>query len=1230
MTGDRCQPGLRSPASRAGRTPDAPPATDTSGQDPEQNNETQTAPQISNEARSGLPPGALLGDYRIVREIGRGGMGMVYEAVQLSLGRSVALKVLSPRAGISASQLQRFQREAEASSRQSHAGIVTVYTVGTQAGVHFIAQELVPGERTFADWLQEMRSARCRPKGQYRVIAERFARVADALQHAHEQGVVHRDIKPSNILLGPDDAPKVTDFGLAKIESALALTRTGMFEGTPYYVAPEQVTHGAARSDPRSDVYALGVTLYEALTLSQPFDGESVLEVLRKVTRGSVPAVRHVNPEVPIDLAVICQKALALDPGDRYASMQDFADDLRCWLDGRSIAARPVGAWGRGLRWCRRHRTVALASAGLLLGLLAWMGITATHRYQESQTYARLLEEAEEAAALSSWDVAIERVVHALALRPDDGRAIDRHQRYLQQKELGAVRRERDEKEAALRRSESLRLAVVSDQTLETHPTLALLLALAAAEREENLASRTALATAWSQCHELLTLVYRPFPFLKEVQHVNRGHFRRIAFTLDGQRLFTVTVDNLPSLWDLAAGGARTILGTALGGGPRYSVGAGAVDPGGRYLAIRPPRGPLQIYTARDGAFLFALTEPERPNIFCYSPDGSLLAVGSYDQSAYLFDSADGVLLQTLSGHRQGASNPTFNRDGTLLGTTSASDSTVCIWDVATGTLLHRLRGHAGEVRAVAFTPDDQAILTAGDDRYLRIWSTHSGEQIKAIPVPGDALICVDAIALSPDGTRFSASWGDPNVRIWEYPSGQEVLQLRGHEGIVRSIEFSPDGRSIATAAFDRTARIWDARTGEERVVLRGHEDFIHAATFDPDGRHLATISEDGTARLWSVDPPGTGMIAAPHRSMPLTFTERDARSPDGEARVIISNFDRARLVTTSAGRTRRFDLSPDLEIFGARFGAHGQLVVTGAKRGGEGIATLWDVQTGEVRCEVRMRGGVKGALPLLPQRRLLTSSTIGTVRAWDMDSGELLTVYDGHDRWATCCAYSADGELFATGSYDHTARIWDAASGDEKLVLDRHEGSVEHVLFDPSGRYLLTASIDRTVRLWDAATGEELISMAATEPARIDTLAFSRDGAFILLQTQAGMRRVWPVDPVETARRSRPRELTPEEQRAFSVWAPGEEDALALVERLFEEHLLSRDVQAHLRADASLPADVREAALRFAALQADNAGMLSMAAGELKRRAEGDSTKLARSQRFYAAVKRLRESSAP
>lgn len=363
-----------------------------------------------------------LGDFRIIRELGRGGMGVVFEAVQESLGRRVALKVLSAHAQLDSDRRQRFIREAKAAARLHHTNIVPIFGVGEQDGLPYYVMQLIPGRglhRLVAGWKQachaETRSPAYAPSnstidivphepaaqtgprietgpdsspatdggplyGDWRFAAEIGIQIADALQYAHDQGVLHRDVKPANLLLDDRGLVWVADFGLAKLVDHNGLTATGHILGTLQYLAPECL-HGEA--DPRSDVYGLGATLYEIITLSPPYDGDSPARLIKQIADSEPPAPRVLNPAIPRDLETIILKALAREPERRYASPALLAHDLRAFLEDRPILARRETWVGRGWRWCRRNPAVAALSfttvAALLLAtVFGWVGYVRT------------------------------------------------------------------------------------------------------------------------------------------------------------------------------------------------------------------------------------------------------------------------------------------------------------------------------------------------------------------------------------------------------------------------------------------------------------------------------------------------------------------------------------------------------------------------------------------------------------------------------------------------------------------------------------------------------------------------------------------------------------------------------------------------------------------------------------------------------------------------------------
>ena len=369
-------------------------------------------PSVFNRGLNGSPP--VLGDYRILREVGRGGMGVVYEAEQVSLGRHVALKVLPAGARCAGPFRERFRREARAAARLHHTNIVPVYGVGEHDGTLFYAMQFIPGQGLNVV-LQEVRRLRSSPTNgpssetftaaktpqaspdsvsversdpahqhppsilsahahgrYYREVARLGAQAADALHYAHQQGVLHRDVKPSNLLLDPQGMLWMADFGLAKADDSDDLTGTGDIVGTLRYMAPERFR---GKADARGDVYALGATLYELLTLRPAFDAADRLELIDCITRQSPPRPRALDPRIPQDLETIVLKALAPEPSGRYATAGELADDLRRFVEDRPILARRSAAWERFWRWCRRN-----PAAAALTGAVAALILRASNR----------------------------------------------------------------------------------------------------------------------------------------------------------------------------------------------------------------------------------------------------------------------------------------------------------------------------------------------------------------------------------------------------------------------------------------------------------------------------------------------------------------------------------------------------------------------------------------------------------------------------------------------------------------------------------------------------------------------------------------------------------------------------------------------------------------------------------------------------------------------------------
>jgi tetratricopeptide (TPR) repeat protein len=405
----------------------------------------------------GAPAFQRLGEFELLRELGRGGMGVVYEAVQTSLGRHVALKVLGPGLGLTPQAVTRFRREAAAAAKLHHTNIVPVYATGEEDGTHFYAMELVegpsldrvlkqlresggkateaplPGGQTIAyaegpgpaAEAAGLSSSSLSSGGQYfDAVARMVAGVADALDYAHKQGVVHRDIKPANLLLAPDGRLSLNDFGLARMLEQPGMTVTGEFLGTPAYMSPEQITGGRVPTDHRTDVYSLGATLYELLTLRPPFAGMSRDQVLAQILHKEPTPPRKVNPRVPVDLETICLKCLEKDPDRRYPTAGALAEDLRRFLNRFAISAKRAGPVARAVKWARRQPGLAAALAGMLLalvavGFFAWQSHRTEHLRRDELRRAAL-DKAMTAALIGDFDAAKRATTEAQRLGAEE------------------------------------------------------------------------------------------------------------------------------------------------------------------------------------------------------------------------------------------------------------------------------------------------------------------------------------------------------------------------------------------------------------------------------------------------------------------------------------------------------------------------------------------------------------------------------------------------------------------------------------------------------------------------------------------------------------------------------------------------------------------------------------------------------------------------------------------
>ena len=481
-----------------------------------------------------------------------------------------------------------------------------------------------------------------------------------------------------------------------------------------------------------------------------------------------------------------------------------------------------------------------------------------------------------------------------------------------------------------------------------------------------------------------------------------------------------------------------------------------------------------------------------------YSPDllnNRIIPLVELTQGVARFDLTPGI----LEGHEGDINHAVFSPDGSRI-LTASRDNTARVWDAANGKMIHNLEGHEGDIVHAVFSPDGSRILTASQDRTARVWDAANGKMIHNLE--GHEIAIVHA-AFSPDGSRILTASQDRTARVWDAANGTMIHNLEGHDRVIFHAAFSPDGSRILTASQDRTARVWDAANGTMIHNLEGHEDFIYHATFSPDGSHILTASDDNTARVW--DTANGTMIhnLEGHKD----WIEHAAFSPDG-SHILTASRDNTARVWDAANGTMIHNLEGHEDIiYHAAFSPDGSRILTASK---DNTARVWDASNGIMIHNLEGHEDTILHAAFSPDgNRILTASQDRTARVWNASNGKMIHNLEGHEGVIEHAAFSPDGSRILTASRDNTARVWDASNGTMIQNLEGHEDTILHAAFSPDGSRILTASRDHTARVWDASNGTMIQNLEGHEGV-IDHAAFSSDGSRILTASRDNTARVW------------------------------------------------------------------------------------------------------------------------
>ena len=1006
-----------------------------------------------------------LGDFRIEEEIGRGGMGIVYRARQISLDRTVALKVLPYVSVLDERQIARFKNEAKAAARLKHPNIVSVHSVGCERGVHYYAMELVDGE-SLTEVIRQIRESTAdsrhrddngsasetrsiaalstdytrQRQNYYRAVARLGIQAAEALQYAHDEGIVHRDIKPSNLMVDGHGKLWVTDFGLAQIEAEHSLTMTGDVLGTLRYMSPEQA-QGRNGLDERTDVYSLGLSLYEMATLRPAFDGKDRATLTRQVTESEPRSPRKLEFTIPVDLETIILRAVAHRPDDRFDTAQELADDLKRYLDHKPIRAKKASRTQHVLRWARRNPAFATL-VGLLLCGLAFLAVAGP----------------------------------AVAVRQTGLLARERHRAYVEHVNLAHETHQYGD----YRRVEELLNAyeqpIHGMKDLRGFGWYYLM-------HQIKLGEQTPVYRWWININDVKfspngdsivfgswdgSLVVLRNSSNLSVVHENRGRrshreshgdsIRAIAYSADGNLFATTTRDGMLRLWSAETSEPKLLDEVKLGmEGTDVDIsmeGFVAVGLGSDSLLKRMPS-----------------TEPARIRMFRIAP--------------------------TIDGN----------------GSTSQLDEVCDLEDATDG---------AGRVRSVDFSPDGQTVIASCDDGAIRRWNIHTHESLPALaghdgPVMDTEFSHDGQTIVSCGGVYHERQWIAGEVNLWDVHTGRRIRKFNGHTAGVLAVSLSPDGELVASGGADRSVCIWNVKSGELQHTFQVHANWVTEVNFSPDGKHLVSVGKDGQVRLWALTEVTARQRIVAHETdlLGMAFTP-DSRS------VVTASADRTiKIWDIRTGKLAKHFTTEDKGLSFAAISPDGRRLASGGHYVlGKDLPTmmkLWDLHSGK---ELAFFSNVDQACwegTFSPDGKVLaTSGGGGNVKFWDPETGNLVrTLSDAHEGDIYGLAFTPDGQYLVTcGVKDGHVKLWDCKTFLCVHPFEQSEADTKHIYrlaLSQDGRYVAAARAE-SVWLLDIARHEEIGHLKG-QSGIIISVSFSRDGKHVASGSSDGSVTLWDVE---------------------------------------------------------------------------------------------------------------------
>lgn len=1045
--------------------------------------------------------GDCIGRYKLLQEIGEGGFGTVWMAEQMEpVSRRLALKII--KLGMDTREvIARFEGERQALAMMDHPNIAKVFDAGaTPLGRPYFVMELVPGI-PITEYCDEAGLGT-----RERLVL--FSDVCSAINHAHQKGVIHRDIKPSNVMItlhGEKPVAKVIDFGIAKategkLTEKTLFTRFEQFIGTPVYMSPEQASWSGLDVDTRSDIYSLGVLLYELLTGQPPFDAQTMASagpdemrrIIREVEppkpstrlrttsggeRTRIAKARRIEPAqvkrlVQPDLDCIVMMAIDKDRSRRYQTANGLALDIQRFLADEPVSARPPSAGYQFQKFARRHKLALRAVVGIVTVLVVatlvstWQAVRATKAEQQAKEQKHVAEQQR--------------------IRADDGAETAQQNLYYAQMHLAqqAWREHRGLKRMRALLALWLPVAGGPDRrgwewyylnslpyqnarafTSASSNSGASTVAWHVASNQLAEGAADGLIRIWDVDREQPTLVLRgPVPKLEY------WGGKWLAWRPDGGALAAAGGDGTVRVWEIAAGKGSRVLHTR-----ETPLTAVAYSSDGTSLAAWGTSGTVTIWDSAGDRLIAEIVHPGDVTAGAWSPNDKLFALG-HGNGVVTFSTAESrSTIISLRAQTDQIYDVAWSPDSTRVATTSANDFFVNVWNVPyQQKVLEPLR-HSHGITSIAWEPNGARIATGSADETVKLWDAGTGQEEVTLRGQFERMT---SLTWGADG-RLAAGGGDGSVRIWDSVHDQEWSALPTSAARATAVAWSPDGKRLASAGDDGVIQIWDNGTRRELLSIRAHDatkvipqlGLIRSLAWSPDGTRVASGGSDGVAKISDV-ATGREIFALPADHGAVWCV---AWSADGNSLAVGSQDGTIRIAEGFAG-------NPHVRSFSA----HRSLDHIGERRAG--VRTLAWSRRGD---------------------RLASGGFDKLVKIWDPGQRSQIVQIQGHTGWITAVAWSPDGKQLATASADFLVKTWNTDTGQPLQTMRGHNDFVDAARWSPDGLRLASAGIDNSVRIWDPRTGQETFVLRGTSGMFHD-LSWNADGAQLAAASSDGQVWIW------------------------------------------------------------------------------------------------------------------------